>query len=168
MNEIGRGKPTKTKMERLKTTSYLASWNAQGNMTTKLDLETFNEDMKGRKINICAIQETRNNKTIEIDIDGNILIFFGVQANGYGGLGFYISRAWGDADITEAQAHMNQLRIQINEPDELRRREAEAQLKRIMDARADRGRAIQDANQEFTERNTANSNGTRHAGGNGN
>jgi len=149
MNEIGRGKPTKTKTERLKITSYLASWNSQGNMTTKLDLETFNEDMKGRKINICAIQETRNNKTIEIDIDGNILIFFGVQANGYGGLGFYISRAWGDADITEAQAHMNQLRIQL-------------------DARADRGRAIQDANQEFTERNTANSNGTRHAGGNGN
>ena len=50
--------------------------------------------MKGRKINICAVQETRNNKTTEIDIDGNLFIFFGVQANGYEGLGFYISRAW--------------------------------------------------------------------------
>jgi hypothetical protein len=97
MNEIGPGKPTKTrirKTERLKATSYIASWNAQGNLTSKLDLETFNEDMKGRKISICAIQETRNNNSTEIDIDGNIFIFFGVQAYGYGGLGFYISRAW--------------------------------------------------------------------------
>ena len=89
--------PTKTKLrklKRLKATSYLASWNTQGGMTTKLDLETFNEDMKNRKISICAIQETRNKNTTEIDIEGNLFIFFGVQANGYGGLGFYVSRAW--------------------------------------------------------------------------
>ena len=40
---------TKTKlreMKRLLATSYLVSWNAQVGMTTKLDLETFTEDMK--------------------------------------------------------------------------------------------------------------------------
>ena len=106
MNEIGRGKQTETrkrKTERLKATSYIASWNAQGNMTSRLDLETFNEDMKGRKISICAIQETRNNNSTEID---------------------------------------------ATDPDEQRSREAEAQLRRITEAREERGRDIQAANRE--------------------
>ena len=93
MNEIGRGKQTETrkrKTERLKATSYIASWNAQGNMTSRPDLETFNEDMKGR--------------------------FAGTR---------FIPRHRGDANITDAQEHMNRLRIQATDPDEQRSREAE-------------------------------------------
>ena len=77
---------------------------------------------------------TRNKNTSEIDIDGNLFILFGVQANGYGGSGFYLLRAW------------------------THRREAEAQVRSIMDGRAERGRAIRAAQQEFedhqNERNT--------------
>ena len=74
----------------------------------------------------------------------------------------------GDADITDAQEHMNRLRIRMNDPDEQGSKEAEAQLRRITEARADRGRAIQAAHQEYSDRNSANNNGTRQANGNQN
>ena len=83
------------KLKRKKSTTYLGSWNLQGKATHLADLAIMSQDMKTRKIAICAMQETMNEYAGETRMEnGDCYIFFGKQANGYGGLGFYVTSPW--------------------------------------------------------------------------
>ena len=83
------------KQERLKDTAFFASWNVMGKLTTRAEMEILSRDMRQRKIAVCSLQETRNPYNAEIVLtNGDKFIFFGLQENGYGGLGFYISKDW--------------------------------------------------------------------------
>ena len=90
--------PTPTrlrKLERAKDTVHFASWNAQGKLSTRAQMQVFSSDMRSRNISICAIQETANSLNAEVQLqNGDKFVFFGLQANGCGGLGYYISKKW--------------------------------------------------------------------------
>ena len=83
------------KQERLKDTAFFASWNVMGKLTSRAEMEVLSRDMRQRKIAVCSLQETRNPYNAEIVLaNGDKFVFFGLQENGYGGLGFYISKDW--------------------------------------------------------------------------
>ena len=72
------------KLKRKKSTTYLGSWNLQGKATHLADLVIMSQDMKTRKIAVCAMQETMNEYAGETRMaNGDCYIFFGKQANGY-------------------------------------------------------------------------------------
>lgn len=58
--------PTKIrKLKRKARTSQFATWNVQGKLWEPSEIEKFARDMRNRKIQICAIQETRNSGEYE-------------------------------------------------------------------------------------------------------
>ena len=83
------------KLERGKDTAHFATWNVMGKLTSRAEMEVLSLDMRKRNIAVCALQETRNPYNAEIMLaNGDKFVFFGLQENGYGGLGFYISKTW--------------------------------------------------------------------------
>ena len=83
------------KEQRALDTVLFATWNANGKLRDKAQMQVFSEDMRNRKISVCAIQETRTDLNGEVYLEnGDLFVFFGLQANGFGGLGYYISAGW--------------------------------------------------------------------------
>ena len=88
--------PTRFRKEqRALDTVLFATWNANGKLRDRAQMQVFSEDMRNRKISVCAIQETRTDLNGEVYLEnGDLFVFFGLQANGFGGLGYYISAGW--------------------------------------------------------------------------
>ena len=85
--------------------------------------------MTKRKISICCIQETKNIRTYDtLTSNGDKFIFLGRQLNGYGGLGFYVSKEWKDrvADSRLINERIAVIRLFRKQPET----EAEAEGKR--------------------------------------
>jgi hypothetical protein len=77
------------KEQRALDTILFATWNANGKLRDKAQMQVFSEDMRNRKISICAIQETRTDLNGEVYLEnGDLFVFFGLQANDFGGLGY--------------------------------------------------------------------------------
>ena len=91
-----RHQPAKVrKIQRARDTVFFASWNAQGKLMERAQMEVFSADMRSRNISVCAIQETRTALNAEVNLEnGDKFVFFGLQANGFGGLGYYIAAGW--------------------------------------------------------------------------
>ena len=76
------------KEQRALDTILFATWNANGKLRDKAQMQVFSEDMRNRKISVCAIQETRTDLNGEVYLEnGDLFVFFGLQANGFGGTG---------------------------------------------------------------------------------
>ena len=91
----GQGPTWLRKQKRAEDTVHFASWNAQGKLSSRAQMQVFSEDMRSRNISVCAIQETMNTLNAEVLLEnGDKFVFFGLQSNGYGGLGYYISKKW--------------------------------------------------------------------------
>jgi len=59
--------PTSVRKEqRALDTVLFATWNANGKLRDKAQMQVFSEDMRNRKISVCAIQETRT------DLNGDV------------------------------------------------------------------------------------------------
>ena len=80
------------KEQRALDTVLFATWNANGKLRDKAQMQVFSEDMQNRKISVCAIQETRTDLNGEVFLENvDLFVFFALQANGFGGLAYYIS-----------------------------------------------------------------------------
>ena len=91
----GQGPTWLRKQKRAEDTVHFASWNAQGKLSSRAQMQVFSEDMRSRNISVCAIQETMITLNAEVLLEnGDMFVFFGLQSNGYGGLGYYISKKW--------------------------------------------------------------------------
>ena len=54
------------KSQRALDTVLFATWNANGKLRDKAQMQVFSEDMRNRKISVCAIQETRTDLNGEV------------------------------------------------------------------------------------------------------
>jgi len=86
----------KRKDKRIQDTAYFATWNVEGRTTNSADIEVLSRDMRSRKIAVCALQETMNPGSYDINSsNGDKFIFLGREENSTrGGLGFYVEASW--------------------------------------------------------------------------
>ena len=64
------------KEQRALDTVLFATWNANGKLRDKAQMQVFSEDMRNRKISVCAIQETRTDLNGEVYLENGDLFVF--------------------------------------------------------------------------------------------
>ena len=64
------------KEQRTLDTVLFATWNANGKLREKAQIQVFSEDMRNRKISVCAIQETRTDLNGEVYFENGDLFVF--------------------------------------------------------------------------------------------
>ena len=64
------------KEQRALDTVLFTTWNANGKLRDKAQMQVFSEDMRNRKISVCAIQETRADLNGEVFLENGDLFVF--------------------------------------------------------------------------------------------
>jgi len=76
------------KEQRALDTVLFATWNANGKLRDKAQMQVFSEDMRNRKISVCAIQETRTDLNGEVYLEnGDLFVFLVYRPTALGALG---------------------------------------------------------------------------------
>ena len=83
------------KKNRKDTITTIATWNLNGRLKEPSRQEELFMDMKWKKVDIAALQETMwNHDATVTSSDGAAIINFKMNAGGYRGLAFYLSPKW--------------------------------------------------------------------------
>ena len=89
------------KVLRKSKTTIFATWNLNGRLQEPLRQEELIRDMQGKEISFAALQETGWKTEAEVNgPNGEKIINFESNIEGYRGLGFYISSAWKERIVT--------------------------------------------------------------------
>ena len=93
--------PSVKKLIRKKNTTIFGTWNLNGKLREPLRQEELFEDMKSQKVSFAALQETMWDENVAVNgRNGEVIINFSSQDDGYRGLGFYISSEWKERLVT--------------------------------------------------------------------
>ena len=83
------------KTNRRDNTTTIATWNLNGRLKEPTRQEELFADMRGKRVDIAALQETMWNQDATITSkEGAMIINFKINAEGYRGLAYYLSPQW--------------------------------------------------------------------------
>jgi exonuclease III len=93
--------PSVKKLNRKKSTTIFGTWNLNGKLRELYRQEELFEDMKSQRVSFAALQETMWDQNVAVNgTNGEMIINFSSQEDGYRGLGFYISSEWKERLVT--------------------------------------------------------------------